>query len=211
MRKLDLIHSRTIQIYEKNALGWDKHRPRVFFEKAWLDKFIALLPSGGRVIDIGCGAGEPISSYLISRGIDVTGLDAAEAMLEIGKSRFPHANWVHMDMRELDLDGKFDGIISWDGFFHLKQEEQRQTLRKFADHLASEGAMLLTIGHEAGEVTGMVEGDEVYHSSLAPGEYKTILESLGFRSIEIELEDESCGFHSVLLASRKRSEDIEAG
>ena len=203
MRKLDLIHSRTIKIYEKHANGWDRHRPRVFFEKAWLDKLIALLPTGGRVMDIGCGSGEPISSYLISCGFDVTGLDASAAMLEIANSRFPDANWIHMDMRELDLDRKFDGIISWDGFFHLKQDEQRQALRSFADHLAAEGAMMLTIGHEAGEVTGVVEGEEVYHASLAPEEYQSILESLGFRSIEIELEDESCGFHSVLLASRK--------
>ena len=98
--------------------------------------------------------------------------------------------------------GTFDGIISWDGFFHLNQEEQRQTLCLFADHLNADGCLLLTIGHEPGEVTGIVEGEKVYHSSLAPDEYREILYRIGFNTIEIKLEDKECGFHSVLLAKR---------
>jgi len=42
-------------------------------------------------------------------------------MLEISKTRFPNASWIAMDMRKLKLDTKFDGIVSWDGFFHLNQ------------------------------------------------------------------------------------------
>ncbi|MDJ0832558.1 MAG: class I SAM-dependent methyltransferase [Gammaproteobacteria bacterium] len=167
-----------------------------------MDKFIRRLPAQGHVLDVGCGAGEPIAGYLLECGLDVTGLDASANMLEISRSRFPDASWINMDMRELKLDVSFDGIISWDGFFHLTQQEQRQVLFLFAEHLNPEGSLLLTIGHEAGEVTGMVEGEEVYHSSLEPDEYESILNSLGFNNIEIKLEDESCGFHSVLLATR---------
>lgn len=202
MQRFADIHSRTVQVYEKHAYGWDEHRPRVFFEKKWLDKFIEFLPPHGRVLDVGCGAGEPISEYFLKCGFELTGLDASPKMLEISSSRFPMATWVEMDMRELKLDTKFDGIISWDGFFHLNQEEQRQVLLLFAEHLSSDGSLLLTIGHESGEVTGTVEGEQVYHSSLAPEEYKIILNSAGFETVEIELEDESCGFHSILLAKR---------
>lgn len=201
MQRLDLIRSRTVQIYEKHARAWDEHRPRVFFEKAWLDRFITCLPPKGQVLDVGCGAGEPIAGYILECGFQLTGLDASSNMLDIAKSRFPLATWVNMDMRKLNMDEKFDGILSWDGFFHLTQEEQRKTLLLFANHLRANGVLLLTIGHESGEVTGTVEGDQVYHSSLEPGEYKSILKNLGFEKIEIELEDESCGFHSVLLAT----------
>lgn len=202
MQRLVDIHRRTVQIYEKHAHAWDKHRSRVFFERNWLDRFVELLPSDGSVLDAGCGAGEPIAGYLLQCGFQLTGLDASSKMLEIAKSRYPTATWVNMEMRELSFCTKFDGIISWDGFFHLNQKEQRQVLYLFADHLNSAGALLLTIGHESGEVTGIVEGEEVYHSSLAPEEYKSILCSVGFDHIEIALEDESCGFHSVLLAKR---------
>ena len=59
---------------------------------------------------------------------------------------------------------------------------------------------MLTVGHEAGEVLGTVEGEQVYHSSLDPEEYRQILYSAGFTNIEIELQDEDCGFHTILLA-----------
>jgi cyclopropane fatty-acyl-phospholipid synthase-like methyltransferase len=202
MRRLDDLHRHTIQIYEKKAQAWDEHRSRILFEKNWLDKFIERLPSKGQVLDVGCGAGEPIAQYFLNQGFKLTGLDASPKMLEISKSRFPMATWVEMDMREMKLDTKFDGIVSWDGFFHLNQEEQRQTIPLFADYLNSNGSLLLTIGHESGEVTGTVAGEKVYHSSLAVDEYKAILSNTGFDNVEIELEDESCGFHSILLATK---------
>jgi cyclopropane fatty-acyl-phospholipid synthase-like methyltransferase len=202
MQRFADIHSRTAQIYEKHARAWDEHRPRIFFEQNWLDKFIKLLPSAGRVLDVGCGAGEPIAEYFIKHGFKLTGLDTSPTMLEISRRRFPKASWTQIDMRQLNLDTKFDGIVSWDGFFHLNQEEQRHVLARFADHLSADGSLLLTIGHESGEVTGLVEGEEVYHSSFAPDEYKAILETRGFRKVEIELRDENCGFHSILLAQK---------
>lgn len=202
MKRLSDIHLRTLQIYEKHAHAWDEHRPRVLFEKDWLDKFIMLLPAGGRILDVGCGAGEPISEYFIKRGFALTGLDASPKMLAISRNRFPTASWIEMDMRQLKLDTKFDGIVSWDGFFHLNQEEQRQVLVLFAEHLNPDGSLLLTIGHESGEVTGTVEGEEVYHSSLAPDEYKAILNKIGFEKVELVLEDEGCECHSILLAKK---------
>jgi 2-polyprenyl-3-methyl-5-hydroxy-6-metoxy-1,4-benzoquinol methylase len=205
MQKLDDIYNRTLQVYEKHAHAFDTHRSRSLAEQKWLNKFIDLLPSQGSILDIGCGAGEPISEYLLKQGFHLTGLDASSKMLEIARKRFPQANWIKMNMQELKLDREFDGIISWDGFFHLKQEEQRQVLPLFANHLKPNGALLLTIGHESGEVTGTVDGEKVYHSSLASDEYRKILKKLGFDNIEIKLQDESCGFHSILLAKKLRT------
>ncbi len=202
MRKLDTIRSQTIEVYDKHARAWDAHRSRDFFEQSWLDKFIRLLPAEGRVLDAGCGAGEPIAAYLLRCGFELTGIDASSRMLQLSKSRFPDATWLKMDMRELQLDAGFDGIVSWNGCFHLTQQEQREVLLLFADHLKPDGALLLTIGHESGEVTGTVEGEQVYHSSLDPDEYRSILDRAGFSDVEIKLEDERCGCHSVLLANR---------
>jgi trans-aconitate methyltransferase len=113
------------------------------FEQKWLDKLITLLPSEGRILDAGCGTGEPIAEYFLKRGLQLTGLDASQKMLEISKSRFPDCTWIKMDLRERKLDMKFEGIISWDVFVHLKQEEQRKVLILSADHLTSDGSLLL--------------------------------------------------------------------
>jgi 2-polyprenyl-3-methyl-5-hydroxy-6-metoxy-1,4-benzoquinol methylase len=173
----------------------------VLFERAWLDRFVARLRPGGRVLDAGCGAGEPIAAYLIDKGFDLTGVDASERMLDLCRSRFPGASWRRMDLRRLDLGSSFDGIISWDASFHLTQDEQRGFLRRCAELLTPGGALMLTIGHEAGEVLGVVEGEAVYHASLAAEAYREALEALGFCRIRMMLQDEDCDEHSVLLAS----------
>lgn len=201
MADLEVIRKRTLGIYDRHAEAWDRHRPRVLFERAWLDRFVARIPPGGRVLDAGCGAGEPIARYLIDKGFELTGIDASDRMLDICRSRFPASRWRRTDLRCLDLDTAFNGIISWDASFHLTQDEQRVLLRRFADLLIPGGALMLTIGHEAGEVQGVVEGEAVYHASLAPKAYVNALEALGFDVIRMTLQDEDCGGHSVLLAS----------
>jgi trans-aconitate methyltransferase len=133
----------------------------------------------------------------------VTGIDASFAMVEISRSRFPEMELIVMDMRELALKRKFHGIIGWNSFFHLNPSEQRSTLQLFIGHLQPDGALLLTIGHEGGELLGTVEGEQlVSHSSLDADEYRQILHSAGFSNVKIGLQDEDCGYHTALLASQ---------
>ena len=201
MANLREIHRTTIATYEANATAWDSQRPKMLFEKPWLDRFVRRLPENGEILDVGCGAGVPIAQYLIDLGFAVTGIDASPKMIELSRRRFPQHQWRVMDMRALSLGRSFDGIISWDGFFHLDPDEQRDALRIFCRHLRPGGALLLTVGDEAGEVLGIVNGEQVYHASLAPAEYRSILEQHGFTAIEIVLRDPDCDQHSVLLAS----------
>ncbi|HAJ76298.1 MAG TPA: SAM-dependent methyltransferase [Gammaproteobacteria bacterium] len=200
MSQFSDIHRETTAVYERNAHGWDERRPRSLIEKPWLDKLLNSMAPGSSVLDVGCGAGEPISRYVLKRGFSLTGVDSSPKMIEICKTRFPDQSWIVMDMRELSLGERFAAIIAWDSFFHLSPDEQRQVLQRFLTHLDSRGALLLTVGHESGEVLGVVEGEDVYHSSLEPQEYEHILRSRGLGNIEMTLQDKSCGDRTVLLA-----------
>lgn len=200
MRKLEQIHKQTLAVYDKHAHIYDQDRAHAFLEKAWLDRFIALLPSSGKVLDLGCGSGRPVSEYFISQGFQLTGIDASAAMLELCRTRFADGTWLQMDMRALELDTQFDGIVAWWSFFHLTQDEQRHALPKLANLLTRNGALLLSIGDSSGETTGTVAGETVYHASLAADEYESILRTLGFNHIEIELNDKRCGDSSILMA-----------
>ena len=200
------IHRTTRETYEAHALAYDRQRTKKLFEKDWLDRFVACLPAGGTVLDIGCGAGEPISQYLFEKGFNLTGVDSSPTMIALSRSRLPEGEWLEQDMRNLSLSRSFDGLLGWDSFFHLNPHEQRSTLDLFCQHLNPDGALLLTIGHEAGEVLGFVNGQRVYHSSLDPGEYEQILLAAGFSQVTIVLRDKKCGEHSVLLASGYKHE-----
>ena len=96
-------------VYDANAPTFDAGRGRGLVERPWLDRLLARVPPGGRVLDLGCGAGEPIAAYLLAQGRDVTGLDFSPAMLRLARSRFPAARWIEGDMRMLDLAGRFHG------------------------------------------------------------------------------------------------------
>ena len=106
-------------------------------------------------------------------------------------------------MRGLDLGKAFDGVIGWDSFFHLTPDEQRATLARLAAHLKPGGALMLTVGPDAGEVAGHVGDDPVYHSSLSSEEYGAALAGFGLRILHFVRQDPDCGFHTVLVAQRQ--------
>ena len=57
---------RIINLYQRHADDWGRDRGRSLVEKEWLDRFFALLPLKPAVLDVGCGAGEPIARFFIS-------------------------------------------------------------------------------------------------------------------------------------------------
>ncbi len=195
--------ARTQEIYERHAARFDAERAKGLHERVWLDRFLDLVRPGGRVLDLGCGAGEPIAAYMLERGFDVVGFDASRAMLEIAERRFPNTEWRHGDMRSLDLGEAFDGIIAWNSFFHLMPDEQRDVLGRMAGHLGRGAALMITVGDRPGTVVGRVGGDPVYHASLAPVEYESILDDAGVEVVDFVREDPDCYEQTVLLG-RKR-------
>ncbi|PRQ08089.1 class I SAM-dependent DNA methyltransferase [Enhygromyxa salina] len=189
--------------YERHAVAFDQHRHRVLTERKWLDRLLALCPPNLPLLDVGCGAGEPIARYLIDAGRVVVGVDFAESMLELCRARFPDQRWISGDMRQLELGELFGGVVAWDSFFHLTRNEQRTTLPRLARHTASGGVLLFTCGPHDGEVVGTVEGEPVYHSSLSPAEYASLLEREGFVIEAFVAEDPDCDSHTVCLARRR--------
>lgn len=207
MAGLDPFADETRSVYERQATAYDTSRSRALFEARWLARFSACLPGGGHVLDLGCGAGEPIARWFMAEGFSVTGIDYAQPMLDIARARWPDGDWRQADMRALDLDQVFDGIIAWNSLFHLRPEEQRTCLAHLARHLAPGGSLLATVGPKAGEVTGTVGGETVYHASLSPAAYATCLEDNGLRLTGFLAEDPDTNAHSVLMARKDHDQE----
>lgn len=189
-----------IDLYERHALAFDHARGRSLFERAWLDRFRALAGQGVPVLDLGCGAGEPIARYLSEVGHQVTGVDSSPSLIGLCRARFPAQSWVVGDMRRLDLGVRFGGIVAWDSFFHLPAADQDAMFPLFRQHAAGGCALLFTSGPADGEAIGVFEGEALYHASLAPGAYARLLAENGFRVAAQVSEDSACGGHTVWLA-----------
>jgi len=195
------IKNQTQAVYTRKAAYWHQVRDRSGYETHWIDRFPKGLSKGGHILDLGCGTGDPIAGYLMAQGFRVTGIDYAPTMIELAEETYPAGNWIVADITDLPELGLFDGLISWDGFFHLSIEEQREVLAKYAKFLKPGGSLLFTVGPEESEVTGQIDDETVYHASLSPQEYEKILRGGGFSKFVFQAKDAACLGRSVLLAT----------
>jgi SAM-dependent methyltransferase len=170
-----------------------------FFEKSWRDRFLALLPIGSSVLDIGCGTAEPIVRHLIEAAHALTGVDSSPTMIGICKHRFPNHDWLVADMRRLSLCKKFNGLIAWDSFFHLTHEAQRRLFPIFRVH-AAPATLMLTSGPSYSESIGRYRGELLYHSSLDEVEYISLLNNNGFEVVAHVADDPECDRHTIWVA-----------
>lgn len=192
-----------IETYRDAGLDWEAGRDRSLFERRWIDRWLAVAPRATgriRVLDLGCGGGRPIATYLAERGARVTGVDTAPGLLALFAERVPDGRAVEADMRGLDLGERFDAILAWDSFFHLAADDQRAMFDTFAAHAAPGAALMFTSGPDAGTAIGNVAGQSIFHESLSPGEYRAELERTGFAEVAFVPEDPECDMHSVWLA-----------
>ena len=181
----------------------DRRQQKSLFERGWLERFRDLLPSGGRVLDLGCGPGEPIAAWFIGQGFHVVGVDSAPSMLELCRARFPAEEWIDADMRALALGRRFDGILGWDSFFHLSRDDQRAMFPLFAAHAAPGAALMFTAGPRDVEAIGWLYGEDLHHASLAVEEYRRLLAANGFSEVAHRIEDPDCNGRTVWLARSK--------
>lgn len=88
------------QLYDDLAETYAAGR-HLFNTAPILADFADDLPVGGRILDVGCGAGEPVARYFVDRGDTVTGIDVSERMLTLARRQVPEATFQRMDMRNL--------------------------------------------------------------------------------------------------------------
>lgn len=192
-----------IGFYERHARTFDGVRWKNLFERPWLDRFRALLPQGGSILDIGCGSGEPVARYFIEAGHDLTGVDSSSTMIGMCRSRFPEQTFVVADMRTLALGRRFAGVVAWDSFFHLNQGDQRRMFPVFRSHAASKAPLMFNSGPREGESVGTLYGDPLFHASLDPAEYRELLDAHGFDVLDYVPEDANAGGRTVWLAQAR--------
>lgn len=99
--------------------------------------FLAELPEGATVLDIGCGSGRD-SKIFDELGYDVYAVDASEKMVE-HTQQFIGDRVVLSTFQDYKTDMTFDGLWASASLLHVPEEEMVSVVRKFRSMLKTGG------------------------------------------------------------------------
>lgn len=121
-------------------------------ERAVLALFADLVRAqgGGRVADVGCGAGR-ITAHLCQSGVDAFGIDLSPGMVEVAGREHPGLRFDVGSMTELPLaDASLTGLVAWYSVIHVPDDEIVSVFAHFHRVLRPGGPLLLSfhVGHE---------------------------------------------------------------
>ena len=113
---------------------------------AALEDLASLLPSGAAVLDLGCGAGVPVTRWIADRGFAVTGVDVSARQLELARRNVPEGIFLKADMTELVFAPEsFEGAVAFHSIIHVPRAEQPALLENIHRWLRPGGLFLATM------------------------------------------------------------------
>jgi SAM-dependent methyltransferase len=136
----------------------------------WVDRLIENLPlKGGRVLDLGCGAGIPVARDLAALEYSVVGIDGSAQQIIRARRNVPAATFIEADMCEVELEAaSFDAVGAFYSITHIPRAQQAQLISKIASWLKPGGTLVASFGAgAAGTWTGEWLGTTMFfgHSS----------------------------------------------
>lgn len=163
-------------------------------EAEYLSLLLDPLVPGSTILDLGCGTGYPMASFIADRGHQVVGVDGSSAMLALARARLPSHRWVHDLMQQVEFEpGTFAAVVCWDSLFHLPRAHYGPIIRRIHHWLVPGGRFMISSGGQVDDsqegFTDTMFGHDFYYDSPPPGELVALVESIGFDILRAELCD----------------------
>ena len=132
---------RTLAYYEGAAEKFAEETGEAEFS-CLQDSFAAMLPAGGRILDLGCGAGRDSRAFL-KKGFLVTSVDGSRRLCRLAERRTGQAVFC-TTFEAYEPLGRLDGIWACASLLHLVPEDIKKTVRRTAAHLKTGGIFYLS-------------------------------------------------------------------
>lgn len=175
-------------------LAWSDLRPSPT-RLHYLALALELIPPGSDVLELGCGAGIPMTAALAA-GRTLTGVDLSATQLEMARRNVPSAAFIQADMTSLSFDpASFDAVVAFYSLTHVPRDEQVELLGRVRRWLRPGGLFLATMGadDEPGDVEADWLGVDMYFSHFGAKANRRLVERAGFvidrAEIAVEPED----------------------
>jgi len=128
-------------------LAWSGLRP-----SAPRRRFLALadelIPAGAEVLELGCGAGLPVTATL-ARGRRLTGVDISAVQIGLARSNVPTATFVQADMTSLERPAaSLDAVVAFYSLTHVPRDEHAALFARIRSWLRPGGLFVGSLGVE---------------------------------------------------------------
>ncbi|MEX2519253.1 MAG: methyltransferase domain-containing protein [Paracoccaceae bacterium] len=149
-------------------------------EYAWLEKFIAMIPADGRLLDFGCGGGWAAKRMLdLGRAVDA--FDGSATLAEEA-SRLTGINVRVMRFEGLGAEGVYAGIWASFCLLHAPRAAMAGNIGRIARALQPGGLFYLGLKRGDGETRDSLGR---FYSYFQPDEIETLLTASGFVDVDI--------------------------
>jgi SAM-dependent methyltransferase len=112
--------------------------------------FLARIPQGGRILDVGCGSGRDSAAFL-RRGYDVVSMDGSQAMV-VATTALTGRAALHLRFDEISFRDEFDGIWACASLLHVVRHELLDVFQRLATALRAGGVLYVSFKRGTGDV-----------------------------------------------------------
>lgn len=162
-------------------LDWSALRPSEARIRA-LTLADELIPAGADVLELGCGAGVPMTATL-ARGRHLTAVDISGEQIRRARANVPSATFVHADLVSLDRPAaSLDAVVAFYSLTHVPREELAGLFGRIRTWLRPGGVFIASLGVEddPGGVEAGWLGVDMYFSQFSARVNRRLLEEAGF-------------------------------
>jgi cyclopropane fatty-acyl-phospholipid synthase-like methyltransferase len=138
----------TSAFYDANAETYASRERRLPATR--LDAFLAALPPGARILELGCGGGQD-SAYMLKKGFDVTPTDGSPELAKQAEKLIGRPVTV-MRFQDLENVNTFDGVWAEASLLHVPRAELPDVFTRI--HRALKPGAPLHASFKSGEAEG---------------------------------------------------------
>jgi len=195
-----MLDQRTIQYYEREALRYAAATAEHSMNEQ-IARFTALLPSGARILDLGCGGGRDLASFS-RQAFNAVGLDAALELAKIARTTSGCPVIVGDMLRLPFKDKSFDAVWASASLLHLRRDDIKIALDLIKSTLVGEGLFFSSLKMGKGEDR---TNDGRFFTYFMPTEWEERLAHAGFELIESRCDPAGAGDRWMNTIARSKT------
>ena len=161
-------------------LAWSPLRPSAARLRA-LDLADDRIPPGAEVLELGCGAGIPMTARLAA-GRRLIGVDVSAEQIRRARRNVPGATFIHADMTTIERPAaSLDAVVAFYSMTHVPRQRLAGLFERIASWLRLGGVFVASLGVE--DDPGGIEDDwlgvPMYFSQFSARVNRRLIEEAG--------------------------------